>query len=147
MPVSKISVLAILILAAGCSSSSGGSGTPTDSDSGAASAATFTKVYADIISPICVQCHNPSGVGVTSGHLDMSTKTLALTNLVGVAAMGTECVGMGTRVVAGHADMSVLYHKVTMPTCGGQMPLQEAPLSSDQTTDIESWINAGAMDD
>ncbi len=52
------------------------------------------------------------GIGVTSGMLDMSSKAAAFSDLVGVAAMGSGCSGMGTRVVAGNADMSILYKKV-----------------------------------
>ena len=80
----------------------------------------------DIISPICVQCHNPQGIGVSMGHLDMSTKAAAFTDLVGVAAMGIACGGMGTRVVAGNASSSIMFEKVdpgTPAPCGSKMPL------------------------
>ncbi len=113
-------------------------------------AATFTQVYGDIISPICVQCHNPQGIGVTMGKLDMSTKAAAFTDLVGVEAMGTGCGGMGTRVVAGSADNSILFKKVDpgQPApCGAKMPLGLTPLTEAQTAEIESWINAGAKND
>jgi 3D (Asp-Asp-Asp) domain-containing protein len=79
------------------------------------------------------------------GKLDLSSQATAFTNLVGVAATGTSCNGMGTRVVASDADMSLLYTKVTTPTCGSKMPLGETPLTSTQADDIKGWINAGAM--
>ncbi len=111
-------------------------------------ASTFTQVYSDIISPICVTCHNPQGIGVSMGHLDMSTKALAFSDLVGVEAMGTQCGGMGTRVVAGSAGTSILFEKVdpgTPAPCGSKMPLGLTPLTTAQADEIQSWINAGAM--
>jgi hypothetical protein len=95
----------------------------------------------------CVTCHNPTGEGGTVGKLDMSSQSTAFTNLVGVAAAGAECSGKGTRVVAGDADMSILYQKVTTPTCGSMMPLGGAALANDLTDEIEGWINAGAKND
>jgi hypothetical protein len=173
----KIGVLGCLAAAAACSSNSASLATvpiidaaiedaaiviPEDTgapphDTGAPEAApaeaaptgsTFTEVYTDIISPICVQCHNPQGIGVSSGHLDMSTKAVAFADLVGVAAMGSACGGMGTRVVAGSASKSILFEKVdpgTPAPCGSKMPLGLNPLTTAQAGEIESWINAGAM--
>lgn len=111
---------------------------------------TFTKVYTDIISPICVQCHNPNGIGVSMGHLDMSTQAKAYMDLVGVSAMGIACGGMGTRVVAGNAGMSIMFEKVdpgTPAPCGSKMPLGLTPLTTAQADEIQSWINAGALND
>jgi hypothetical protein len=116
----------------------------------AAAASTFTQVYNNIISPICVQCHNPGGIGVSMGHLDMSTKAAAFTDLVGVEAAGIACGGKGVRVVAGNANNSILYKKVDpgQPApCGAKMPLGLAPLTEAQANEIESWINAGALND
>jgi hypothetical protein len=116
----------------------------------APAAPTFTQVYTDIISPICVQCHNPNGIGVSMGHLDMSTKAAAFTDLVGVSAMGTACGGMGTRVVAGNAANSILFKKIDPnqgSPCGSKMPLGLTPLTEAQATEIEDWINAGALND
>jgi hypothetical protein len=114
----------------------------------AATASTFTQVYGNIISPICVQCHNPQGIGVTIGKLDMSTKAAAFTDLVGVSAMGMLCGGMGTRVIAGNAANSILFKKVDPnqgSPCGSKMPLGLTPLTTAQANEIETWINAGAM--
>jgi hypothetical protein len=116
----------------------------------AAAAATFTQVYQNIISPICVQCHNPQGIGVSMGHLDMSTQALAFKDLVGVEAMGIFCGGMGTRVVASNAGNSIMFKKVdpAQPApCGSKMPLGLPPLTAAQTAEIEGWINAGALND
>jgi mono/diheme cytochrome c family protein len=147
MYTSKIALFASLAFATACSSSSTGTPATTADDSGAASTVTFTKVYTDIISPICVVCHNPAGVGVSVGKLDMSSQATAVSNLVGVAAAGVGCSGMGTRVVAGNAGSSILYQKVTAPTCGSQMPLNGTPLTPDQADEIKAWINAGATND
>jgi hypothetical protein len=111
---------------------------------------TFTLVYSDIISPICVQCHNPAGIGVSMGHLDMSTKAAAFADLVNVSAMGVACGGMGTRIVPGNADDSILYKKVDPAQgapCGSKMPLGLTPLTTAQADEIKSWINAGALND
>jgi mono/diheme cytochrome c family protein len=116
----------------------------------AAAAATFTQVYNGIISPICVQCHNPAGIGVSMGHLDMSTKAAAFTDLVGVEAAGIFCGGMGTRVVAGNAANSIMFKKIdpAQPSpCGSKMPLGLPPLTAAQAGEIQSWINAGALND
>ena len=116
----------------------------------ALTAATFTQVYGDIISPICVQCHNPNGIGVSIGHLDMSTKALAFTDLVNVEAMGQSCGGMGTRVIPGNAAGSIMFEKIdpgTPAPCGSKMPLGLAPLTTAQADEIQSWINAGALND
>jgi hypothetical protein len=149
MRTSKIAAIGFLLFATACSSSSGAPTTDTPGstgDSGAGeTAATFTQVYTDLVSPICVECHLPSGVGVTDGKLDLSSQATAYTNLVGVAATGSSCNGMGTRVVAGDAAMSIFYTKVTTPTCGSKMPLGETALTSAQADEIEGWINAGAM--
>ena len=149
MRTSKIGLLASLAFATACAGSSGGTPSPgsPELDSGSASAVTFTKVYGDIISPMCTSCHNPSGVGVRDGHLDMMGQSTAFSNLVGVPAMGSMCGGHGTRVVAGDADTSVLYHKVTTPTCGAGMPLGGLALSSAEADEIKSWINGGARND
>jgi hypothetical protein len=92
-------------------------------------------------------CHKPGGIG---GFQDFSSQSSAYTALVGVKASGPSCESSGeTRVVAGNASQSLLYQKVSEanPPCGSQMPLGGPPLSSEQTTSIEEWINAGALND
>ncbi len=49
---------------------------------------TFTNVYASIIARRCIGCHRPGSGGVTVGMLDLSSQSVAYTNLVGVAAQG-----------------------------------------------------------
>jgi hypothetical protein len=115
-----------------------------------AAATTFTQVYNDIISPICVACHNPNGIGVSMGHLDMSTRAAAFADLVNVEAAGIACGGMGTRVIPGNANGSIMFEKIdpgTPPPCGSKMPLGLPELSAAQAGEIQSWINGGALND
>jgi hypothetical protein len=118
-----------------------GSGGDAGADT-APAAPTFTQIYNSIIEGRCRGCH--SG-GSPDGNLNMGTKANAYTNLVGKAAAGGACSGKGTRVVAGNAAMSILYTKVTTPTCGSRMPQGSGPLSADQQNRIRDWINAGAL--
>jgi hypothetical protein len=174
MRILKIGVLGCVAIAAACSSNNNPAVPAPPIDAGIATfdvgtledviehveeaavpeaapaATTFTQVYTDIISPICVQCHNPAGIGVSMGHLDMSTQTVAFADLVGVPAMGIACGGMGTRVVAGNAANSIMFEKIdpgTPAPCGSKMPLGLAPLSTQQADEIQSWINGGAKND
>lgn len=78
------------------------------------------------------------------GMLNMSTEAMAYTNLVGVAAMSTQCMGKGMRVVAGDSAMSILYQKITTPTCGLKMPRTGAALTAAQAMTIKTWIDGGA---
>jgi len=116
---------------------------PTDAGSGP----TFHQVYADVVSTVCVSCHVPGGIGVTIGHLDLSTESVAYGNLVDQEAAGASCAGQGTRVVPNEPDSSIFFLKVSLadPTpCGSKMPLGEAPLSQSQVDEIAAWIEAGA---
>jgi len=125
---------------------------------GGSTAITFTTIYDTIINVRCVGCHAPGGGGLTTGKLDMSTPTLAYTDLVGVAAMGTGTGAMCSaipglvRVVPGSSATSLLWEKVnakvnttaTVP-CGSPMPLTGAALSQAQVDEIAAWINQGAL--
>jgi hypothetical protein len=132
----------------------GGSGSAQATDTGgagdaavAAAPATFTEIYATILQPTCSVCHTPGGIGAFQ---DFSSQSSAYAALVGVKASGPSCGSSGeTRVVAGNASQSLLFQKISEanPPCGSPMPLGGPPLSSAQTTLIEGWINAGALDD
>ena len=149
--------LALMLFVAAATACSSSSPTPaangddnTAGDGGSAAPATFTQIYADIISKDCTSCHVPGGIGVTEGMLDMSTQATAYTNLVNTPAAGAACSGMGTRVVPGAADKSIFYLKVSDddPTpCGEKMPLGGTPLTGAESDEIEGWIHAGAMND
>ena len=137
----------------GCSSSSTPATSTATPDAGGdgAVAATFTNVYDNVIAKRCTGCHTtPTGDGITEGKLDMTTKALAFTNLVGAPAAGPECVGKQVRVVPGKPDDSLLYLKVSLDDpapCDKKMPQVGAPLSQADVDLIESWINAGAKND
>jgi hypothetical protein len=111
-------------------------------------APTFTQVYA-IISSKCTPCHTTStGIGVTMGHLDMTSQAAAFMNLVNTPTAGISCAGKGTRVTPGMPDASIMYLKISLddPTpCGSKMPLGLPPLSQTEANTIESWIMGGAM--
>ncbi len=77
----------------------------------------------------------------------MSSQAAAYTNLVGVMAKGSACANMGTRVVAGNSAMSLLYTKVTVPTCGSRMPRNAGPLTAADVATIKGWIDGGAHND
>jgi hypothetical protein len=167
----KIGVIALFAVATGLGCSSSNTATPIDGGfldvsipdvsipdvsipdvsvpEVAPAAPTFTQVYSDIISGTCAgPCHNPNGIGVSQGHLDMSTQALAFANLVGTPTAGIACAGKGTRVVAGNADGSIMYLKAnnTDPApCGSKMPLGSNGLGAAQSDEIEAWINAGAL--
>jgi hypothetical protein len=113
----------------------------------ASAPATFTDVYTAILRPTCSSCHTPGGEG---SFQDFSSQARAYAALVGVKASGPSCGTSGeTRVVPGNASQSLIFQKVTesTPPCGSQMPLGGPPLSGAQTTLIEDWINAGALND
>jgi hypothetical protein len=140
--------VAMVALGFGCSSS------PPAADS-------FTEVYKKIIQPTCSSafCHY-SGVGIRYSALDLSSQTVAYWNLVDQPCMGASCYMMGTRVVAGHPENSIMYLKVSQatPPCGSRMPADTATLqatgsamfsgtalTADQQQLIYNWIKDGAQ--
>ena len=147
----------LVVLAAACSSSTttstptpdaAAADTSTGADTGPAATPTFTDIYTDIIAVKCTPCHTTAtGSGVVSGKLDMTTQAAAYTNLVGTAAAGEACNGMGTRVIAGDPDTSIMYLKASdddPAPCGGKMPLGSKGLDADSSDEIKAWITAGA---
>lgn len=132
---------------AGCSGSTG--------RTGSTASATFTAIYAQILSVQCEPCHSTGSDARETGLL-MDTRALAYTNLVGdgggaPAGSGSSCSGYGLRVDPGHAQTSLLIQKLTENAattpplqCGSPMPLDETPLSSSDIDEIEGWINEGA---
>jgi hypothetical protein len=82
----------------------------------------------------------------------MSTSATAYSMLVGKTAAGAACApdagsGTFTRVVAGNANLSLLYAKISQsqPPCGVQMPQGGPYLSATQVAQVAAWINAGAL--
>ena len=121
----------------------------------------FTKVYAEIIQPTCSNdfCHY-NGVGIRFSALDMSSQVRAYWSLVGQPCNGASCFQIGTRVVPGQPDTSIMYLKVSEPTppCGSQMPADPqtllttgtavfsgTALTADQLQLLHDWIQEGAQ--
>jgi hypothetical protein len=115
----------------------------------AGAAPTWTAVYTTLFAT-CTTCHS-TALASFSGNLDLSSKSIAYTMLVGVTASGASCApdaGKGTfkRVVADSANQSLLYSKLTAtPECGSQMPLGGTPFTTAQLAEVAAWINAGAL--
>jgi hypothetical protein len=120
----------------------------------------FTDVYTRVIRPSCRSdyCHY-AGVGIRYSALDLSTQVTAYWSLVDQPCMGPSCSQMGTRVIPGDPEESILYQKVSesMPSCGAQMPADPVvlemtgtstfsgtPLPQDQQQLIYNWILQGA---
>lgn len=140
--------VAIVALGLGCSSS------PPPPDS-------FTEVYQKVIQPTCSSafCHF-AGISIKLSALDMSSQTAAYWNLVDAPTLGAVCGSMGTRVVPGDPDHSIMYLKVSRatPPCGNRMPADTVilertqsavfsgtPLTADQQQLIYNWIKDGAQ--
>jgi hypothetical protein len=124
---------------------SGGTGGSNASGAGsggagpAGTAPTFSQIYDNILSMKCAPCHG-------SGGLNMSTKDLAHSTLVGVDVAGTECAGM-KRIVAGDPAMSVLIMALKAEGCrgrAGRMPPSGNALSTEEIDQFSAWIAAGA---
>jgi hypothetical protein len=140
--------------ASGSGSGSGGGASGAVVDAGPP--ATFTEVYA-IITAHCGDCHKGDDSGIKYGGLNMSTMSLAYTNLVGVKAAGTEPPGsaagyvacgttMETRVVPDSSATSLLYNKVNgTQDCGVRMPKGDPALSAANIATIKDWIDQGAL--
>jgi outer membrane protein assembly factor BamB len=121
---------------------------------------TFTNVYQQILSKGCAdaQCHGSAA----KGGLAMTSQLTAFSNLIAAPALGNcsaveagadagagvvcGCTRSGKiRVVAGHADQSLLMEKISgSPTCGDRMPPTGELLSDDLQTLVKNWINSGA---
>ena len=116
-----------MALAAGCGSDLGDVFVmPTKT----ATPKSFTLLYDTVLRPSCSNdyCHY-SGVGVRYSALDMSSRSYAYWSLVDQPAAGPGCSRMGTRVVPGDPDHSLLYLKVsqTMPPVAPECPRTRRP--------------------
>lgn len=143
------------ILSSGCSALD-----PSPASTATPAPNSFTAVYRTTIAQTCANdyCHE-NGVGIRYSALDMSSQVYAYWNLVGQPCMGPSCSEMGTRVIPGQPDQSMLYLKVsqTSPPCGSQMPADPMTLTAsgtsvfsgtalpdDQQQLIHDWILDGA---
>ena len=84
--------------------------------------------------------------------LSLASKSVAYTDLVGVAAQGRSC-GTKTekRVVAGSSATSLLYTKIAgTQDCGSRMPeasgfIPATNVSAADAALVKSWIDSGAL--
>lgn len=119
---------------------------------------TFDSLFAVVIRGSCAVegCHAgvpPDGSAPTGMMLlDPNDPALSYTNLVGVPAMGVECIdGGGTRVIAGDPDASLLIRKLEGDgtpdgaACGGRMPQGGPYLRASTIRVFRDWIAAGAL--
>ena len=145
--------LGALVFAGVCVACSGGSDGSSvgASQTGASSAVSYSDVYTEVLST-CTDHHSGANA---AGNLDLSSASVAFTNLVGVAAQGPACGASALggakpllRVDPGNADESLLYQKLAgTQTCGASMPDLEPALPASQVDLVKTWINAGAAKD
>lgn len=109
---------------------------------------TWDSIYTRVVRPLCLECHQPGNpfYGPEDQELDYSDMSDSLTAMLAVDAEGSECAGTGTLIVAGDAEASIFYRKLTSePGCGDIMPLgRETGLPEAILAPIREWIDAGA---
>jgi polyvinyl alcohol dehydrogenase (cytochrome) len=112
---------------------------------GGGGVATFTSIYNDIF--VARGCNTTSCHGSNLGELDMSTRDVAYSNLVGAPAAGPPCGASGLARVSPGDPASLLLDKVSSqpPVCGDPMP-PTGRLSDDEIARIQQWIADGAID-
>jgi hypothetical protein len=144
----RTAVTALALLVPAASACSGGSGSP-DARPVDAGATTFSAIYNDIIQGSCAQpfCH----LGITT-TMPLPDQATAYMQLVNTPASGPYCMGVGTRVVPGHPETSIMYEKIERPApmglCGGSMPGSGRPaLAASDIQRIREWILMGAKND
>src|SRR2546430_14687257 len=93
----------------------------------------FAKQIQPLLQQNCVKCHGPEK---QKGKLRLDSKEAALKG-------GKD----GVVIVAGDADKSELYRRITLPKGDDDiMPNEGDPLSKEQTDLVRGWINQGAED-
>jgi len=107
----------------------------------------LSSIQQFIFTPKCAisGCHVPGGIG----PMPLRNTNESFTNLVNAPAAGSGSVCAATgilRVNPNDANTSLLYLKVNgTQNCGSRMPLSGQPLSSQEITAIQQWINMGAL--
>jgi hypothetical protein len=110
---------------------------------GDAGGTTFTRVFAIFQETCGTTCHG----NTARGGLNMSTKSMAFTELTSPGNAEGTCMGNNRkRVVPLMPEMSLLIKKLEgTQDCGQRMPEGRAALSAAQIGEVRSWISAGAM--
>lgn len=128
--LSALTLGCIGLLSAACGGDDTGSG-----GSGSCSA-DYASIQSTIFEPKCntSACHG-------SGATNVVLVGAAESSLIGATAPsgGASLCGGKTIVVAGDPSTSLLYQKVTSPTCGTSMP-QGSSLTDAEKTCIKDWI-------
>lgn len=92
----------------------------------------FVKDIEPLLQKNCVKCHGPEK---HKGDLRLDSKAAAMKG-------GKD----GAVIVAGQADKSDLYHRITLPAGSDDiMPSKGDPLTKAETDLIRDWINQGAV--
>jgi hypothetical protein len=128
----------------GMAGNGGGAGTSGGAGMSGGGGATFTAVYAILMTNCSgATCH--IGGFFPPAGLSFADKMTAYMGLVGTASRN--CMGQ-QRVVAGMPDASVLVQALEHKGgCAPNMPEDKPALSMDDINVIIAWINAGAMND
>ena len=147
---------ALMSLLVGCSG--GGTTKPASPDAGTSTKPTFSNVWGTVILGNACQSSQCHGASATGG-LQLTSKAMAYTSLVGVDAAGV-CTDGGTspacacgqsgekRVVAGDPASSLLIQKLSgNPPCGTRMPQTGDLITPDQLDLVTNWVAAGAKND
>ncbi len=101
---------------------------------------TLESIQEEVFTPICSACH--IGANAPLG-LQLDTLQNSIDNLINVAAQSN---AQFNRVSPGNAQDSFLYMKVVGDArAGNQMPLGQAPLTSEAQQAIKDWIENGAV--
>jgi hypothetical protein len=104
--------------------------------------------FASTVMPVlvsygCAGCH----ISSHSTGLNLSGTASSVHGELTSESPWSDCVGGSSgRVKAGDAANSVLYRRL-LGTCGARMPFGGSPIASGDLTKVESWINAGALND
>lgn len=110
-------------------------------------APTYDAVWSEILVSDCALefCH-----GGSSDFLQLASKAIGYRSLVGAPAQGPDCVDSGLeRVAPFDPDASLMYRKITNPSCGSKMPRMYGPpvvLDPRAIEQVRTWIACGALD-
>jgi hypothetical protein len=101
--------------------------------------ANLASIQEHVFTPICSTCHG--GANPAAGQ-NLSSIEQAADNLIGVNSSNP----LFKRVVAGDAEQSYLYLKITGNNqAGARMPLGQTSLPEESIEAIKQWINDGAV--
>lgn len=112
---------------------------------------TFSQIY-PLLFPVhtraqCNFCHSLPPNDVSNGKLSMGEDQATAYAGLMATSQSSKCGHAQQLVVPGDASASLLYQKLTNPTCGGKMPLGGSPLTAVQLEMVRTWIDNGAQDD